>query len=104
MTASSPNTPIVLGQLTLTNFANPQGLQTVADNRYRETSASGVSLTNIPGTNGLGVLTQGRLEQSNVDTSQEMVRLANTSRDYTVNSRAFKVEDQLVQGALSLIG
>jgi flagellar basal-body rod protein FlgG len=103
LTASSPNTPIVLGQLRLTNFINPQGLQAVGGNRLVETSASGVPRTNIPGTNGLGVIAQGRLEQSNVDTTTEMVRLVTTSRDYVANSRALKVEDQIIEGALDLV-
>ena len=104
LTASSPITPIVLGQLQLTKFVNPQGLQTAEGNRFMETGNSGAPLTNIPGTNSLGIISQGHLEQSNVDATTEMVRLVATSRDYTVNSRALKVEDQLVEGALSLIG
>lgn len=103
LTASSPNTPVVVGQLRLTNFINLQGLAAVGGNRFVETEASGLPLTNIPGTNGLGVLQQGSLEQSNVDTTTEMVKLVNTSRDYVANSRALKVEDQVVEGALDLV-
>ena len=104
LTTSSPHTPIVLGQLRLTNFANLQGLQAVGGNRFVETKASGVPLTNIPGTNGLGVLAQGSLEQSNVDTTTEIVRLSATSRNYVANSRALKVEDRIVESALNLVG
>lgn len=104
LTGSSPDTPIVLGQLRLTNFANLQGLQAIGGNRFVETQASGVPLTNIPGTNGLGVLVQGSLEQSNVDTTTEMVRLTETSRNYVANSRALKVEDRVIEGALNLVG
>ena len=100
---TSPDTPIVLGQLRLTNFINPQGLQAIGGNRFVETSASGVPLTNIPGTSGLGTLAQGSIEQSNVDTSTELVRMVTTSRDYVANSRALKVEDQLIEGALGLV-
>lgn len=103
LTTSSPDVPLVLGQLRLTNFINPQGLQAVGGNRFVESDFSGVPLTNIPGTNGLGNLVQGSLEQSNVDTSTEMVQLVNTSRDYVANSRALKVEDQVIQGALDLV-
>lgn len=103
LTTSSPDVPLVLGQLRLTNFINPQGLHAVGGNRFVESDFSGVPLTNIPGTNGLGNLVQGSLEQSNVDTSTEMVQLVNTSRDYVANSRALKVEDQVIQGALDLV-
>lgn len=104
LTTSSPFTPIVLGQLRLTTFNNPQGLQMVGGNRFQETTESGSPLTNIPGTNGLGQIAQGSLEQSNVDTSTELVRLVSTSRNYVANSRALKVEDRLVESALGLIG
>ncbi len=103
LTASSPETPIVLGQLRLTNFANPQGLNAIGSNRFLATDSSGLPLTNLPGTNGLGLIAQGSLEQSNVDATTEMVRLVNTSRDYTVNSRALKVEDEIVKGGLDLV-
>ncbi len=104
LTGSSPDTPIVLGQLRLTTFANLQGLQAVGGNRFVETQSSGVPLTNLPGTNGLGILVQGSLEQSNVDTTTEIVRLTETSRNYVANSRALKVEDRVLEGALNLVG
>lgn len=104
LTSSSPDTPTIVGRLRLTNFQNPQGLAAIGANRFMETTSSGVPLTNLPGTNGLGKLQQGNLEQSNVDTTTEMVRLVNTSRSYVANSRALKVEDQVVEGALDLVG
>ena len=103
LTSSSPNTPIVVGQLRLTNFNNPQGLRVMGGNRFLATDDSGLPLTNLPGTSGLGTIQQRSLEQSNVDTTAEIVRLVNTSRSYAVNSRALKVEDQFIEGALSLV-
>ena len=103
LTASSPDTPIVLGQLRLTNFANPQGLQPLGSNRFLATDGSGLPLTNLPGTSGLGLISQGSLEQSNVDSTTEMVRLVHTSRDYTANSRALKVEDEILKSGLDLV-
>ncbi len=103
LTTSSPITPVVLGQLQLTSFINPQGLKSVGGNRYVETKASGTPLTNDPGTNGLGLLVQGSLEQSNVDTTTEMVRLVNTSRNYVANSRALKVGDEILKSGLNIV-
>ena len=103
LTGSSPNTPIVLGQLQLTNFINPQGLKSVGGNRYAETKSSGTPLTDVPGTNGLGLIVQGSLEESNVDTTTEMVRLVNTSRSYVSNSRALKVEDEILKSGLDIV-
>lgn len=103
LTASSPDTPIVLGQLRLTNFVNPQGLNPIGDNRFLATDSSGLPLTNLPGTRGLGLISQGSLEQSNVDSTTEMVRLVTTSRDYTANARALKVEDEILKSGLDLV-
>ncbi len=103
LTASSPDTPIVLGQLRLTNFVNPQGLNPIGDNRFLATDSSGLPITNLPGTKGLGLISQGSLEQSNVDSTTEMVRLVTTSRDYTANARALKVEDEILKSGLDLV-
>ena len=103
LTTSSPDTPIVLGQLRLTKFNNPQGLGVVGNNRFVATDSSGLPLTNLPETNGLGSIQQRSLEQSNVDNTTEITRLVNASRNYVANSRALKIEDKFIEGALSLI-
>lgn len=104
LTDSSPTTPIVLGQLRLTKFPNPKGLHAVGGNRFVQTDSSGLPITNLPGTAGLGAIRQRAIEQSNVETSTELVRLSQTSRDYVANTRAVRIEDQLVQSALNMIG
>ena len=75
----------------------------MGSNRFLATDSSGLPVTNQPGTSGLGLISQGSLEQSNVDSTTEMVRLVNTSRDYTANSRALKVEDEIVKSGLDLV-
>ena len=104
LTSASPDTPIVLGQIQITRFVNPKGLHAEAGNRFSETTESGEPLTGVPGTNGLGTIQQSNLEQSNIDMATELVRLSNTSRSFSVNSRAIRAEDQLLQSALSIIG
>ena len=104
LTSSSPDTPIVLGQLRLTRFINPEGLKAVGSNRFSETTDSGIPITNSPGLDGLGVIEQGSLEQSNVEASTEFVHLTTTNQNYVANSCAVKVEDQILQSALDLVG
>src|SRR4051812_4413791 len=62
-----------IGQLQLTGFVNPAGLQSVGENLYIETAASGTPGTNAPGTNGMGLLNQGYVETSNVNVVEELV-------------------------------
>lgn len=93
----------VLGQITLTNFANPPGLSQEGDNLFSETSASGPPLTGVAGTNGLGSIKQKSLEQSNVDLTSEMTSLVTAQRAYDANSRVVKAADQIVSSALDIV-
>ncbi len=56
------------GQIQLANFQNPGGLNSIGNNLYLPTDASGDPLVANPGgPEGLGTLAQGYTEQSNVD-------------------------------------
>ena len=58
LTAGS-NAPTQIGNLQLADFINPQGLQPIGQNLFKETVASGTPQTGNPGLNGLGTLIQG---------------------------------------------
>jgi len=85
------------GQLQLASFLNPEGLLKLGENLFQETQASGTSTLDIPGNNGLGVLTQGALEASNVEPVQELIDLITTQRSFELNSQAVQAGDQLLQ-------
>jgi len=86
-----------LGQIDTVDFINPQGLKAIGNNLFRETEASGNPQVGTPGLNGLGVLNQGRLEQSNVDVVEEMVDMITTQRAYEMNSKVVSTADQMLQ-------
>ena len=90
-------TPTQVGALQLANFINPSGLQSQGENLYLETASSGTPTTNTPGTNGLGVLSQGYVEKSNVNVVEELVNMIQTQRAYEINSKAIQVSDQMLQ-------
>lgn len=94
---SGSPTPTQVGSLQLANFINPAGLQSVGENLYAETAASGAPAANTPGTNGLGILNQGYVETSNVNVVEEMVNMIQTQRAYEINSKAITVSDQMLQ-------
>lgn len=94
--AGSP-TPVQIGQIQLASFINPAGLQSIGENLYLETAASGTPSTNIPGTNGLGVLNQAFLETSNVNVAEELVNMIQAQRAFELNSRAITASDQMLQ-------
>jgi flagellar basal-body rod protein FlgG len=88
--------PIVLGQLNLSDFLNPAGLQPVGQNLYVETAASGNPIQGVPGLEGLGAIAQGSLETSNVNVTEELVNLIESQRLYEMNSKVISSVDQML--------
>jgi flagellar basal-body rod protein FlgG len=86
-----------VGSIQLANFVNPAGLQSVGQNFYLETGASGTPQTGTPGTNGLGLLSQGYVETSNVNVVEELVSMIQAQRAYEINSKAIQTSDQMLQ-------
>jgi len=88
--------PEQLGQFTLASFTNPKGLEAIGSNLFLETSASGPSIINSPGQDGLGVLRQGYLEDSSVDPVKEVTDLIEAQRGYELNSKVISAGDQML--------
>lgn len=86
-----------VGQLSVTSFINPQGLQLQGGSIYTETGASGQPVDNVPGEGGTGQLLQGFLEASNVDPVKELVTLIKTQRAFELNSQSIQTADQALQ-------
>ena len=89
--------PQNIGQLQLTNFVNPGGLEARGQNLFTETAASGSPITGAPGSSGLGLIQQGFVETSNVNVVEELVAMIQTQRAYEVNSKAIQTSDQMLQ-------
>lgn len=89
--------PSQVGSIQLANFVNAAGLQSMGQNLYLETAASGTPSTNTAGTNGLGTLSQGYVETSNVNVVEELVSMIQTQRAYELNSKAISTSDQMLQ-------
>ena len=94
--------PQTVGQLSLANFVNPAGLEPKGQNLFGETAASGTPNTGAPGTNGLGQLSQGFVETSNVNVVEELVSMIQTQRAYELNSKAITTSDQMLQRLVQL--
>ncbi|GGY66478.1 flagellar basal-body rod protein FlgG [Pseudoduganella sp. SL102] len=86
-----------IGNLQLASFINPTGLESIGENLYLETGASGAPQANAPGTNGIGQILQGYVEVSNVNVVEEMVNMIQTQRAYEINSKAITTSDQMLQ-------
>ena len=91
-----------LGQLALANFANPDGLELNGSTDFTPTLASGAAVNGVPGTGGLGTVSGGELELSNVDIATEFSNLIVAQRGYEADAKAVTTFDQIMQDTIAL--
>jgi flagellar basal-body rod protein FlgG len=97
VTTAGSAKPTTVGQIQLANFINVEGLQPSGNNLLIESGSSGAPQTGTAGTSGLGTLSQGSLETSNVNTVTELVNMITCQRAYEMNSKAISTTDQMLQ-------
>ena len=94
----------VLGQIAVAQFENPSGLEKIGENLYATTQNSGdfdgigMDVTS----DGVGKLTAGVLEMSNVDLSAEFTDMITTQRGFQANSRIITVSDSMLEELTNL--
>jgi flagellar basal-body rod protein FlgG len=92
-----------VGSLQIALFNNPGGLNSTGSNLFLATTASGDPIVGTPGgSEGLGSIQQGMLEQSNVSVVDEFVQMIVAQRSYEANSRVVNAADQMLQNINSL--
>ncbi|MFK7861415.1 MAG: flagellar hook protein FlgE [Granulosicoccus sp.] len=91
-----------MGQITLTNFSNPEGLRQIGATRWQETFASGEPATGEPGSASLGKLRAGGLEGSNVDITKELVEMITAQRSFQANAQVISTGDTLTQTVINI--
>jgi flagellar basal-body rod protein FlgG len=92
----------VIGQIGLTRFINKGGLQPVGNNLFTDTPSSGPPQDGLATADGLGSITQGSLEQANVDVVSEMSDLIAAQRAYEMNAKVITAADQMLQSTTAL--
>ncbi|HRE15500.1 MAG TPA: flagellar basal-body rod protein FlgG [Rhodocyclaceae bacterium] len=85
-----------IGSIQVATFINPAGLQSIGQNLFLETAASGTPTPNTPGQNGAGLVSQGYVETSNVNVAEELVSMIQTQRAYELNSKVISTSDQML--------
>jgi len=91
-----------LGQLALANFNNVNGLEKIGNSMFRSTVNSGLAQVGSAGAAGLGLITSGALEMSNVDLAQEFTNLVIAQRGFQANSRIITTSDEILQELVNL--
>jgi len=102
VTLPGQSAPQQVGTIELAQFQNPAGLEARGGNVYTVTNASGDPTTGVPGTDGLGTMVQGFVEDSNVSVVEEMVNMILGQRAYEANSRVIRAADEMLQQVNSL--
>lgn len=90
------------GQLALANFSNVQGLRQAGNNGWIETFASGIPLVGIGGSARLGNVQAGALEDSNVNLTEELVKLILAQRNFQANAQVIQTENAVTQTLMNM--
>ena len=93
---------ITLGQVALSAFANPNGLQPLADTTWAETFGSGQALRGQAGNSGFGLVQSGALEASNVDITTQLVNMITAQRAFQANAQMISTSDEITQTIINI--
>lgn len=93
---------VEIGRVELAQFTNPAGLRSLGYGLYQQSETSGEEILGTPGEGGLGTITQGMLETSNVKVVEEMIDLIAAQRAYEINSRVVKAADEMLRESTNL--
>jgi len=91
-----------MGQVAVSNFANPQGLRQLGDTSWSETFTSGDAVRGSPGTGSLGLIQSGALESSNVDLTEQLVNMITAQRNFQANAQMISTADQVTQTIINI--
>ncbi len=92
----------ILGQIAMANFANPQGLQSAGDNNYDQSINSGLPQVGTAEASGLGQISAGYLEQSNVDLSTEFTNMIVSQRGFQANTKIVTTVDEMLNDVITM--
>lgn len=91
-----------LGLVSVATFENQDGLQPSGNTEWIATLSSGNAIVNPPGTGLNGTLRSAALEQSNVDLSEELVKLIEGQRNFQANSKTLETLNTVTQAILQI--
>ncbi len=92
-----------VGQFAMATFNSSEGLSRLGDNMFSETLASNQATIGAPGSGGRGAIAGGYLEQSNVNITNEFVKLIEAQRGFQANSKVINTLNQTLQDLLQIL-
>ena len=91
-----------IGKVALVNFANPEGLTKLEGTAWGNSTEAGAAVYGQAGNNGFGAIRSSSLENSNVDLSEELVKLIVAQQAYQANSQAISIQKTLTESVLRI--
>jgi flagellar hook protein FlgE len=91
-----------LGQIALANFSNPEGLLKISDTAFQETFSSGIPQRGQATTSDFGVIQSGALEASNVDLTEQLVKMITSQRLFQANAQVIATLDTVTQTIINI--
>jgi flagellar hook protein FlgE len=92
-----------LGQFGIATFPNELGLNDVGSGYFAESGNSGQLRLGAASFGGVGEVVGGALEDSNVVTAEEFVRLIQAQRGFQANARIISIQNQLLEEAVNIV-
>ncbi len=91
-----------LGQIAMAIFPNPNGMERIGNNLWRNTLNSGDAFVGAANTGGRGGINSGFLEQSNVDIGSEFTEMIITQRGFQSNTKVVTTVDEMMQDLINM--
>ncbi len=91
-----------LGKITVVTFPSPGNLKQAGDTTWQETFASGLPIAKVPGDSGAGSIESGALEQSNVNLTEQLVKMITAQRNFQANAQMISTSDQVTQTIINI--
>ncbi len=91
-----------LGQIQLAKFANDEGLVQAGGNLYSAGVNSGLPIVGNPGTQGIGTVTSGALEESNTDVGANLIDLITAATTYQGGAQVISTVQTLYSVLMNL--
>jgi flagellar hook protein FlgE len=91
-----------LGQVAMARFPDNQSLAKVGNTTWLATSDSGAPIYGAGGDNNFGTIQSSAIENSNVDLSEQLVKLIVAQQAYQANSQTVTTEKTLIETMLRI--
>lgn len=93
---------VALGRIAVADVVNTAGLKQLGDARWATTAAAGALTVGQAADGGLGSISSGTLERSNVELTDELVNLIVAQRNFQANAKAVDTDGNMLQSILQI--